>query len=59
MTACPAYDDSAALAYDDMREARRQILAVTDPQAQDALFTVLGLLNQLAERLDRQPLQVS
>jgi len=46
-----------SLAYDDMREARRQILAVTDPQAQDALFTVLGLLNQLAERLDRQPVQ--
>lgn len=44
-----------ALPYEDMREARRQILAVKDPQAQAALFTVLGLLQQLAER---QPVQV-
>jgi hypothetical protein len=31
-----------------MREARRQILAVEDPKAQAALFTLLGLLHQLA-----------
>ena len=48
---------STTLPYDDMREARRQILAVQDPQAQTALFTVLGLLAQLAARLDRQPVQ--
>lgn len=44
---------SATIAYEDLREARRQILAVTDPQAQGALFTVLGLLHQLAEELER------
>jgi hypothetical protein len=48
---------SRYLPYDDMRAARRQILAVQDPQAQDALFTVLGLLARLAEQLDRQPVQ--
>lgn len=45
------------IAYEDLREARRQVLAVNDPQAQTALFTLLGLLNQLAETLDRQPVQ--
>jgi hypothetical protein len=37
--------------YEHMREARRQVLAVTDPQAQDALFTVLGLVHQVVEEL--------
>lgn len=41
------------LAREDLREARRQILAVEDPKAQTALFTVLGLLHQLAEELER------
>ena len=41
------------LQYEDLREARRQILAVKDPEAQAALFTVLGLLHQLAEELER------
>ena len=37
--------------YAEMREARRQILAVKNPEAQDALFTVLGLVHQVAEQL--------
>ena len=41
------------LAYEDLREARRQILAVEDPKAQAAPFTVLGLLHQLAEELEK------
>jgi hypothetical protein len=41
------------LQYEDLRAARRQILAVKDPEAQAALFTVLGLLHQLAEELER------
>jgi hypothetical protein len=45
---------STTLSREDMREARRQIMAITDPTAQTALFTLLGLLQQLAERLDKQ-----
>jgi hypothetical protein len=44
----------STLDYDDMREARRQILAVQDPQAQTALFTLLGLLDKVAEDLERR-----
>lgn len=41
------------LTYEDLREARRQILAVEDSKAQAALFTVLDLLHQLAEEIGR------
>jgi hypothetical protein len=45
--------DNYRAAYEDLREARRQILAVEDPKTQAALFTLLGLLHQVAEHLER------
>lgn len=40
--------------YDEMREARRQVMAVTDTAAQDALFTLLGLIDRLTQELNRR-----
>jgi hypothetical protein len=39
------------LQYEDVREARRQIMAVEDPKAQEALFTLLGMFHQLEEQI--------
>jgi hypothetical protein len=39
------------LQYEDLREARRQIADVEDPKAQEALFTLLGLVHQLEEQI--------
>ena len=46
-----AGSDTGPLAYADLRNVRRQILAVKDPEAQAALFTLLGLVHQLAEQV--------
>lgn len=40
------------LSRDDMRAARREIMAVQDPAAQAALFTILGLLQKVSEQAD-------
>lgn len=45
---------STTLSREDIREARRQIMAITDPTAQTALFTLLGLIQLMAERIDKQ-----
>ncbi len=38
-------------AYEHLRNARREVLAVNDPDAQAALFTLLGLIDMLANAI--------
>lgn len=47
----------ATITYPEMREARQQILAVKDPEAQTALFTLLGLIYKLVGNLDEVRLE--